>query len=482
MSGSVNKAKVEKRSKAAIWFNNVFRTKLEIESDKIQEMMEASNENEVRGNTTFYYSRGSLEKGLQALLGAPPKYVTLSSLSVSYWCDVPLKLWNEFHEDSAFVSQLYNRVNVLTDKLVKEWSKRQIHWERLAAEADKKGDKARVEEIKKEFEKDCVALQKECKDVAVEDIGEFFTVKATTFANYKRYKFKVGCKLAFTFIGIAISIAALSTAATPAAPATLVPAIIGLVAACASAGKQIADLAASAEEIEAELRSGVSTIELDYKDKKGKAKKAKYAAKDLTSGFLSGLTGGMSDLVFPSVNGLMGLTGTHKSKLEGLAVTLHDMGINLNGLVTIMDSAGKVLDDNAKKLTELLKTKPTDKDLKKFYDIVVKSGEVFTQLKTDFVKQFEKDIPSMIKRVDAGMERNKTLEEALDKIEEAVGSKNWGLAGNLFATIALTAIGFSSGAPSNFAEKVTIGLAPAFTAVDTLREYTPDILEKIFGK
>jgi hypothetical protein len=480
VSGAVSKQQVEKRSKAAIWFNNLFRTKLEIESDKLLEMMQHSNENQIKSSAQYYYQRGKLEEGVAAKLKAPPTYIKLTSLTVAYWCDVPKGLWEKFSEDSVFSSQLHDHVNQLTERLVGEWAKRQIHWERLAAEADKNGDKEGVENAKAEFAKDCETLRKECETVAVEDIAEFFTAKAATFGDYKRYKFKAGAKLTFTFVGIIISVAALSSAASPAAPATLVPALIGIVAAVASAGKQIKDLAASAEEVEAELKKGVAGIKATYLDENKKAKKKTFAAKDFTSGFAGGLTGGWSEVVFPSINSLMSVTDTHKSKLDGLDVVLNNMGTNLNALVTSLDAADKVLADNKAALDAARKN--PGKDFNKIEEGVVKSKTAFLTVKQDFYKMFDKEIPAMIKRIEDGRKSNEEFKTALEAINDAVGSKNWGVAGNAFATIALVAIGFSSGGPANLAEKVTIGMGPAWTVLDQLREYSPEVMKEALGK
>ena len=70
MSSSTLKTKVEKRSKVAVWFNNLFRTRLEIKTNKLEEMMSASNENQVRGDTTFFYSRGGLQGEVRKKLKA----------------------------------------------------------------------------------------------------------------------------------------------------------------------------------------------------------------------------------------------------------------------------------------------------------------------------------------------------------------------------------------------------------------------------
>jgi hypothetical protein len=251
------------------------------------------------------------------------------------------------------------------------------------------------------------------------------------------------------------------------------------VSAAMSMGKQIADLSASAEEIEGELRTNVGNMKASYKDKKGKPKKVTFAAKDFTSGFMSGMTGGFSDMFFPSINGLMGLTGMHRSKLDGLSVTLSEMGVSLNALVTTMDAAGKVLDDNKQALANAPKT--PGKDLEKIVKGVIASINAFEKLKTEFIASFEKDIPNMIKRVEDGLAKNQIFKDTLEQINAAVGSKNYGVLGALFATVAMTGAGFAGGAPSNFAEKVTIGLGPGWTALDTMREYTPDVMEKVLG-
>ena len=479
MGTSTTQEKLSKRQKAAVFFNNLFRTKLEIDSDKLAQMMQASNENEVRGDTTFYYSRGKLQSGIEERLGGKPKYVQLTELSVSYWCDIPKSLWIKFQDDSVFIQQLYDHVNELTEKLVSEWAKRAKVWERSATEADGKGDTAGIQHAISEFQKDCVALQSECEKVAIEDIANFFQSKVKTFSDYKSYKVKAGAKLTFTFVGIIISVAALSTAATPAAPATLVPALIGLVSAVGSATKQIKDLSDSAEEIAKELEKSLTKLEVSYRDEKGKPKKAKYRANDLAAGFVSGMSGGWSDAVFPSVKGLMGSTDTHRSKVDGLEVKLHEMGNNLNAMADGLGPAQKVLQDNLDALNDLLKKKPGNKELAKAQKALGESQKVFGDLNTKFVMSFNVKIPEMIKRVTEGSEKNAIWKEKLEAINKALGSKNWATVGNLFATLALTGIGFASGLPSNFAESVTTPLGGSFTALDTLREYTPEVMEKM---
>jgi hypothetical protein len=480
MSQSNLKAKAEKRSKAAIWFNNIFRTKLEIESDKILEMMQSSNDNQVRGDTTFFYSRSGLEKDVEAKYGKEPKFIKLTSLSVTYWCDVPKKLWKEFQSDGGFNQQLYEQVNALTARLIGEWVNRLQTWERVAAEADAKGDKDGVDRAIKEFDKDCGTLSKECEVVAIETIAGFFTEKAQTFGDYKRYKAKAGAKLVSTTIGMALSLAALATAATPAAPATLVPALIGLVSAAMSTGKQIADLAASAEEIEAEIRVLLGKIEINYKDKDGKPKKKTYQARELTAGFVSGLTGGASDIVFPSIKGLSDETGLHKSKLDGLDTKLHDMGININSLVDGLVSVDTVLQANLKALEQKAKAKPGDKDVKAAQKALMEAMKKFETLNANFLSSFDA-VPVMIKRIEGGREENTKFKEALEKIESALKTKNFALVGNIISTLALAGIGFSGGPPTQFLESVTNYTSLGWTGIDQIREYTPDVMEKVLG-
>ena len=480
MSQSALKEKAEKRSKFGVWWNNIFRTKLEIKSDKILEMMQHSNDNEVRGDTTFYYSRGGLQDAVVEKLGHDPQYIKLNSLTVTYWCDVPKKLWDAFQSDAKFNSDLYDEVNKLTNRLVGEWGKRLIHWERFAAEAEAKGDQEGVNRAIQEFDKDCVTLSKECEQVAIETIASYFSEKVKTYGDYTRYKVKAGAKLTFTFIGIVASIAALSTAATPAAPATLVPAIIGLVSAAMSMGKQIADLAANAEEIEAEIMLNLQGIEVNYKDKNGKPRKKTYQAREFTVGFVSGLTGGCSDMFIPSISGLLSLTGLHKSKLDGLDTTLHDMGIGINGLCDGLVNVDKVLQDNLTKLADAAKSKPNDPEIKKAQKAIDAAMKTFEKVNEDFLNSFEK-IVSLGERIKAGRESNEKLKESLEKIEAALKTKNFAMAGGILATLVVTGIGFAGGAPSHQIEKITTYTSVAWTGIDMVREYTPDVMEQIFA-
>lgn len=485
MSGSTAtnlQEKVGKRAKVGEWFNNLFKTKLEIDAAKLLKMLQGDNDNEPSASAAFYNSRGGLEKDLETYLGAKPKYMVLKELGVTYWCDVPQRLYDEFQNDAKFLSDLQNHLKELTGKLVAEWGKRAIVWERNAAAADKKGDKAGVTDAMKQFEKECVTIQAECEKIAAEDIALYFQTKVQTYANYKRYKVKAGAKLAFTFVGIIVSIVSLSTAATPAAPATIVPALIGLAVSVASVGKQIRDLSQAAEGVAQQIETSLGKLECNYKDKDGKAKKKTYKAMDLSSGFVGGMTGGWSEIKFPSVNSMMGLTDQHSSKLDGLDVRMHDMGNGINALIEGMMGASKILEDNIAALNEALKKKPGDPAIKKADKVMEESKAIFDGLNTEFLKLFETDIPEMDKRLKEGRDKNELWKLKLEQINEALGSKNYAIIGGIFATLALTGIGFSGGLPSNAAEAVTTPLSGAVTGADMLREYVPEVMDKLLGK
>lgn len=480
MGDSALKAKAEKRSKVGVWFNDLFRTSLEIKTDKLLEMMQQSNDNQMRGDTTFYYSRGKLELELAAKLKTPPQYIKLTSLSVNYWCDVPKKLWTEFQDDTVFTRQLYSKINDLTDRLVNEWRKRLIAREREAAEARANGDEAKVNKAIAYFGADCVTLAKECETVAIEEIAAFFTEKVQTYGDYKRYQVKAGCKLAMTFVGLIVSVAALSTAASPAAPATLVPAIIGLVSACLSIGTQIVNLALAAETVENQIRDELENLEVSYKDKKGKPKKTKYKAKEFGSGVASGLTGGYTDFFIPSIKSLIDSCGLHKSKLDGLDVTLHDMGISANAFVDAMVAADQVLQDNLKKFEAKEKAGGSTAQMKQAQMAISAAMTIFEEVNMNFLT-LAGDVPPMIARIERGRESNKLMLTALEAINKALGTGGYALAGNILATLALSGIGFASGAPTDLAGKVTTGLGLASTGVDQIREYGPEVMEKLFG-
>ena len=87
----------------------------------------------------------------------------------------------------------------------------------------------------------------------------------------------------------------------------------------------------------------------------------------------------------------------------------------------------------------------------------------------------------MAERLKTGRASNDNFVRSLDRIESALGTKNFALVGNILATIALTGIGFAGGPPSSTVEQITTGAGLAFTGVDQIREYAPDVMEKLLG-
>ena len=483
MSGS-NRAQAEKKSKIKAWFNNIFRTRLEIDTDKLMEMISDSNENQVRGNSTFFYSRGGLQaEVLNLTLGRmkePPVHIQLRDLTVTYTCDLPKSLWSAFQDDSVVIQMLYSTVNDLTNRLCNEWSKRVVAREREAREANDKGDKKGVEAAIAGFASDCDVLKGECATVAIEEINTIFTAKAQTFGDYKRYKFKAGAKVVSTFVGLVVSIAALSTAATPAAPATLAPALLGIASAVASIGNQLKGLKASAEEVEASVSKRLAEIELNYRDGGGKPKKKTFKAREFASGFLNGVSGGWTDIAIPSVKALLDDTGLHKSKLDGLEVKLNEMGTSANAMVDSLGAMDQVLQNNIDALTRVVDRKGSVPAVTKAIKLFEESRKAFETMRGTFEALFE-TVPAMIERIETGRQKNASLVQTLEGINEMLGTKGYATAGNVVAALAMFASGFSSGLPNPGIEKTMTGISGGMAAIDMLREYTPDAMEKILA-
>jgi hypothetical protein len=483
MSGS-NRAQAEKKSKIKVWFNNLFRTRLEIDTDKLLEMMSESNDNQVRGDSIYFYSRGGLQAEVLKLtlgrMAEPPVHIKLRDLTVTYTCDLPKSLWSAFQDDSVFIEMLHGKVNDLTNRLCDEWSKRMVAREREAREANGKGDKKGVEAAIAGFASDCDVLKGECATVAIEEINTIFTAKALTFGDYTRYKFKAGAKIVSTFVGLVVSVAAVSTAATPAAPATLVPALLGISSAWASIGNQLRGLAASAEEVEKSISDRLAGIELSYKDEKGKAQKGRHKAAAFAKGFASSVTGGWSDMKIPSIKALLDDAGLHKSKLDGLDVKLHEMGISANTMIDSLGAMNQVLQNNIDALTRAVDRKGSVKEVTKAIKLFEESHKAFGTMRGKFGALFE-TVPAMIKRIETGRQQNTNLVKTLEAINVMLGTKGYAEAGNLLAGLAMFATGFSSGLPSPGIEKTMTGIGGGMAAIDMLREYTPDAMEKILA-
>ena len=219
-------------------------------------------------------------------------------------------------------------------------------------------------------------------------VDNIFTQKAKTFGDYTRYKFKAGAKLASTFAGIAISIAGLSTAATPAAPATLIPAIIGLVASCGSAINQIKSLFEGAEGVRDDIKEKLDTLSVQWKDKNGKWNKKTFQAREATTALASAATGGLTEIKFPSIDGLLSRNSLMGSKTDGMEVDLHELGVGINALVDLLAALEKVLADNRDNVREKFKTGKAPKAANAIKKLE-KSIEEFNGLRLSFETGFD---------------------------------------------------------------------------------------------
>lgn len=476
MGGTVTPT-VEKRSKISEFFNNLFKTKLETDTEKLAQRLQ-TNSGKVSGLYPWHYARSGLERQvLEKCHKADPRLIQLSGLSAEISCDLPKSLWQKFEADGQFLNQLSETVNGLSDRLIKEWAMRVDVNERNAQEAHAKNDQKAVTAAQKQFEKEAAQLQKEWEDVAVETVQGFFEAKAEMFGDRKRYVFKTVAKLTATIGGIIISIAALSTAATPAAPATLVPALIGLVSATGSMAKQIVTISASAEMIQGKIGTQLASMQGQWKDENGKWRKKTFKAREFGTALASSLTGGYTDLYIPSIDALKSDTDTLKGKTDGLEVTLHEMSVAINGTVDALVQVDKVLEDNKAFLQDVIQKGDPKKQAAKLMKKIEKSLADFETMRQKFEEDFDA-VPEMAERIKGLRESNEQFRTALEEAEKALGTKNIALITGIVVSLANIGASFAS-PPTDLAEKVTAGLGTAWAAIDGLREFGPGVIEGV---
>ena len=463
----------EKLSKARQFFNKVFNTRLENQAEESHDIAFGKKSSKAAATAAWSRTDGDLEVKVMQAVGKESKHIKLTSLSVTYWCPMPKDLWKEMTADPSYMQDIESRCQDLTTRLIKVWAQRVLVWERYIKEHGE--TKESIAEGLQKFEQERAQIQKECETIATEDINQYFTQKAQLFGKYKKYKFKAGVKLAGTVAGLVVSIVALATAATPAAPATLGPALVGIITASISIGNQISDLDQEAEDVARAIVAHLSNIELSYKDSKGREKKIEYKVREFVTAFSDGVTGGLTGIFWPSIKKLIDETGRHDSKVDGLEVSLHSMHKTLNGLLESQDASHKILQDNIKLLVG-----KTGKKALAAVKAIDTADKALSGLETAVNVMLTEKLPKMQERVKKGREINKELAEKLEALQKALGTKNIALIGSILASLSMIAIGMSGNmATAKWEVDPTDLLGHSLEGIDLLKEYTPEIMEAI---
>jgi hypothetical protein len=462
---------VERKVKKRTFFANLFRKKIEIDSDKLKERIGTSvgKESTAPGVYRWEVTKTGLVELIKAKCKVPPDHMPLSNLKLSIWCDLPASLWDEFSRDGQFLADVGNQVNSHMERMIETWAQ-------ISDSAEREIPELGIDVAQENFKKNSDHMVKQWEDGCAILVENLFSEKVKTFGDYTRYKVKAGAKLASTFAGIAISIAALSTAATPAAPATLIPAIIGLVASCGSAINQIKSLFESAGTVRLDIQGKLATLSVQWKDGKGKWNKKTFQAVEATTALASAATGGLSEIAFPSIDGLLSRNGLLRSKTDGMEVDLHDLGVGINALVDALEAAEKVLADNRDNVRE----KFTSGDLKKATEAIKKlekSIEAFNEVRHEFETNFD-EISAVAKEIKELREDYEKFQSTLEEAEKHLKTKNIALFINIVYSLGTIGANFAS-PPTHVAEKITASLGTIQAGLDGIREYTKPVAQMI---
>ncbi len=478
----------DKKTEIKTFLKNIFRTRLEISGDTMERGSLdkiVDPEDVVRGNTTFYYTRSISADVMQAVTQKNQPILQVQQLTLTVGCDVPKKLWDEFQNDSGFLAVVYGKISDVADELVKLCAKKVDEWEVRAAKAKSENNEDGVEKADRGLESDLNKLIGGYQQVIVNIVNDAFNDKARIYGNYKRYKAKAAASLIAKTAGLALSIAALGTAATPAAPATIIPALIGIYSTAAAIGKQVGELMLSAEDVEREVVDRISTLEIRYKKPPKGVKKVGVVVAEGVQGFLESVTGGATALFIPSMKEIFARVANHGNKLDGLDVKLHDAGILLNTLIDGSEAAEEKLEEARKKLAEKINEGAKDSKIAQAEKSIVKAKEGIAKARGDVMAAIL-SMPDRIKRVDTGRQKNKQLLEALRTLDKKLGTMGESLVGpasigGLLGSVAMIGAGYAS-PPTEHLEKITSSIATAASGLDILRDLTPDVWEKIVGK
>jgi hypothetical protein len=360
-------------------------------------------------------------------------------------CTIPKRFWDEFERDAVFTQQLYDKINVVTDAAANVWAKAAKIYDEEAVKADKKGDKKAVQEAIEGFHEGCDAVSEKAQEIAMQQLSAFFTEKVKAYGRYKRYQAKAAAKFGTTLVGLAVSIAGLATAATPAAPATLIPALIGLCNTAASLARQISELAQEAEDVAKDVDKGIKQLQKTYFDDDGSPREKLSKGLELAKGFGDVILGGWAKEVAPSTKSLLGDVDRHRKKIDGLDVRLHATGIQVTDTADVMGALSTSLDQIIDALTKrptAKNKKEQDKVLKALKDLNKASG-LLNDARTKF-EAFYEIVPRQITRIETGRAKNEELKKVVEEIKSAVGAGNWALVGELFGQLALLGVTFSS--------------------------------------
>jgi hypothetical protein len=277
-----------------------------------------------------------------------------------------------------------------------------------------------------------------------------------------------------TSAGAIVSIAALSTAATPAAPATLVPALIGLVSAFGSIFKQIYDLDAEAETVARFIMTSVDALKVKWRDKEGAWNRKTFKAREVATAFSEAVSQGWSEFVVPSLGSVQSKCDLLRNKCKGLEVRAKKLGETFDEIMKALNSAELVIKHNYTFSIELgTQGFALQRNLEKL-------EEARRQSQQEFEKAFDV-LAKLNGRISFAMAVYSAYKPRIDEAVEVLGTKDINKAVTVITQLGMIGVGLSS-APSIVAEDITYAMSAAASFTDLCREYGPEVIEKFKKK
>lgn len=183
--------------------------------------------------------------------------------------------------------------------------------------------------------------------------------------EWKNFKIKVGCSIASTLAGLAVSIAAMATSPWSGGAGAAF-AIIGFIKAGVKLSQDIAKIAMDIDDAKKQVEMNLKVVE------KAAQNKGLYAANEVSAGLLQEFIG----ISQPSIKTTGSAMDTLKAKHARLIVDVHDLAKTLN---QALDSQDKLEKEFLSEVAEKLKQHPTTD----------KSGQM-NKIKSNFEKEMDK--------------------------------------------------------------------------------------------
>jgi methyl-accepting chemotaxis protein len=294
------------------------------------------------------------------------KFLTEPLMDFRIEVDLPREIEKEAEKDPLLQQEFKDEAKKVYEKATSETAKKLKAFDGLFEDMINKG--ANPKEVEKQVDtvnsviRNDMKMYEQAAEQAVEKAWKDLHAKRK---EWKSFKIKVGCSIAATLAGLAVSIAAMATSPfSGGAGAAL--GIVGFIKAGVKLTQDIAKLAMDIEDAKKQVETHLKLVE------KAAQSKGLYAANEVSAAVLQEFLG----VSQPSIKTAGSAMDTLKGKHAKLIVDVHDLS---QTLAKALDAQDKLEKEFLAEVADRLKKHPTTD----------KSGQM-SKIKSNFDKQMDK--------------------------------------------------------------------------------------------